>query len=114
MAWTDPAGHVWVTGEVVTAASMNAYVRLNLEDQYRQRGTVALSFSAAVFVNVTVTFPVAFAATPVIQVTPECSSVAVIAAVLSRTATQMTVQVSSRDNAAFSASAVLHWVAHRA
>ena len=31
MAWTDPAGHVWVTGEVVTAANMNTYVRLNLE-----------------------------------------------------------------------------------
>ncbi len=31
MAWTDPAGHVWTTGETVTAANMNTYIRLNLE-----------------------------------------------------------------------------------
>lgn len=31
MAWTDPAAHVYVTGEVVTAATLNTYVRLNLQ-----------------------------------------------------------------------------------
>lgn len=32
MAWTDPSGHVWVTGETVTAANMNTYIRLNLQE----------------------------------------------------------------------------------
>lgn len=36
MAWTAPSGHVWVTGEIVTAASLNTYVRLNLEDLDRR------------------------------------------------------------------------------
>lgn len=26
MAWTDPAGHVWAVGEIVTAANMNTYI----------------------------------------------------------------------------------------
>lgn len=30
MAWTDPGAHIWTTSEVVTAANMNTYVRLNL------------------------------------------------------------------------------------
>lgn len=30
MAWTDPAGHVWTTGEIVTAASMNTYIKDDL------------------------------------------------------------------------------------
>lgn len=34
MAWTDPAAHVYVTGEVVTAATLNTYVRLNLQALY--------------------------------------------------------------------------------
>jgi len=32
VAWTDPVGHVWITGEVVTAGSLNTYVRLNLQE----------------------------------------------------------------------------------
>lgn len=32
MAWTDPSGHVWTTGETVTAANMNTYIRLNLQE----------------------------------------------------------------------------------
>lgn len=28
--WTDPGSHIWTTSEVVTAASMNTYIRLNL------------------------------------------------------------------------------------
>ncbi len=41
MAWTDPAGHVWVTGEVVTAANMNAFIRLNLEETCPDTATTA-------------------------------------------------------------------------
>lgn len=55
MTWTDPALHVWTTGEVVTAAVMNTYVRLNLLALYdapwcRAYSTVALSVP-----NITVT-----------------------------------------------------------
>lgn len=28
--WTDPGGHVWTTGEMVTAANMNTYIKDNL------------------------------------------------------------------------------------
>lgn len=45
MAWTAPSGHVWTTGEVVTAANMNTYIRLNLEDLGRR--TVAVFDSVA-------------------------------------------------------------------
>ncbi len=41
MAWTDPAGHVWVTGEIVTAANMNAFIRLNLEETCPDTATTA-------------------------------------------------------------------------
>lgn len=30
MSWSAPLGHVWTTSEVVTAANMNTYIRLNL------------------------------------------------------------------------------------
>jgi hypothetical protein len=30
MAWTDPTAHVYVTGEVVTAATMNTYIKDDL------------------------------------------------------------------------------------
>jgi hypothetical protein len=30
MAWTDPAAHVWTTGEQVSAANMNTYLKDNL------------------------------------------------------------------------------------
>ncbi len=40
MAWSSPSGHVWTTGEVVTAANMNTYIRLNLEDLDRRTVTV--------------------------------------------------------------------------
>jgi hypothetical protein len=30
MAWTDPSGHVYATGEIVTAATLNTYVQANL------------------------------------------------------------------------------------
>ena len=31
MSWTNPDNHVWTTGEIVTAANMNTYIRLNLD-----------------------------------------------------------------------------------
>ncbi len=30
MAWTDPAGHVWAVGEVLSAANMNTYIANDL------------------------------------------------------------------------------------
>ncbi len=41
MAWTDPAGHVWTTGEKVTAANMNTFIRLNLEETAPDKVTTA-------------------------------------------------------------------------
>jgi hypothetical protein len=41
MAWTDPAGHVWTTGEAVTAANMNTFIRLNLEETCPDTATTA-------------------------------------------------------------------------
>lgn len=41
MAWTDPAGHVWATSETVTAANMNTYIRLNLEETAADTATTA-------------------------------------------------------------------------
>lgn len=41
MAWTDPAGHVWTTGEAVTAANMNTFIRLNLEATAPDKVTTA-------------------------------------------------------------------------
>jgi hypothetical protein len=36
MAWTAPSGHVFATGEVVTAATMNTYIKDNLIDLDRR------------------------------------------------------------------------------
>lgn len=36
MSWTSPLGHVWVTGEIVTAANLNTYVTYNLDDLDRR------------------------------------------------------------------------------
>lgn len=41
MGWTDPSGHVWATGEVVSAADMNTYIRLNLEESASDKVTTA-------------------------------------------------------------------------
>ncbi len=41
MAWTDPAGHVWTTAETVTAANMNTFIRLNLEETCPDTATTA-------------------------------------------------------------------------
>ena len=41
MAWTDPAGHIWTTGETVTAANMNTFIRLNLEETCPDTATTA-------------------------------------------------------------------------
>lgn len=34
MAWTAPDNHIWATGEVVSAANMNTYIRLDLDYLY--------------------------------------------------------------------------------
>lgn len=41
MAWTDPAGHVWATSETVTAANMNTFIRLNLEETAPDKAVAA-------------------------------------------------------------------------
>jgi hypothetical protein len=33
-AWSNPDSHVWTAGEVLTAANMNTYIRLNLDFLY--------------------------------------------------------------------------------
>lgn len=40
MSWTAPSGHVFVTGEIVTAATLNTYVRLNLDDLDRRTSPI--------------------------------------------------------------------------
>ena len=55
MAWTDPAGHVWVTGEVVTAANLNTYVRLNLEALYDAPFCRAFASAALGVASITIT-----------------------------------------------------------
>lgn len=41
MAWTDPNGHPWAVGELVSAADMNTYVRLDLEETAPDKVTTA-------------------------------------------------------------------------
>lgn len=36
MSWTAPSGHVWTTGEIVSAANMNTYIKDNLIDLDRR------------------------------------------------------------------------------
>ena len=55
MPWTDPAGHVWVTGEVVTAANLNTYVRLNLEALYDAPFCRAFASAAVSVPNLAIT-----------------------------------------------------------
>lgn len=63
MSWNDPAGHVFVTGEVVTAATLNTYVKDNLIDLDRrtspQGAYVATdeSTSSATFVDLATVGP---------------------------------------------------------
>jgi hypothetical protein len=41
MAWTNPDSHIWTAGEVLTAANMNTYVRLNLDFLYGDAAWIA-------------------------------------------------------------------------
>jgi hypothetical protein len=41
MAWTNPDSHIWTAGEVLTAANMNTYVRLNLDFLYGDTAWIA-------------------------------------------------------------------------
>lgn len=41
MAWTPPSGHIYVTGEIVTAATMNTYIEANLDDLDRRTTTLS-------------------------------------------------------------------------
>lgn len=41
--WTDPAGHVWATGETVTASNMNTYIANNLSYLKGDAGVITLS-----------------------------------------------------------------------
>jgi len=45
MSWTAPSGHVFVVGEIVTAATLNTYVKDNLLDLDRR--TTALTSTVA-------------------------------------------------------------------
>jgi hypothetical protein len=46
MAWTDPAAHVWTTGEVVTAANLNTYIKDNLLALYNAPSVRAFNSAA--------------------------------------------------------------------
>lgn len=43
MSWTDPAGHVYATAEVLSASTLNTYVRLNLTDLDRRTTVTSAS-----------------------------------------------------------------------
>jgi hypothetical protein len=45
MAWTAPSGHVWATGETVTAASMNTYIANDLTFVYGDTAWTAPTFA---------------------------------------------------------------------
>ena len=45
MAWTDPQSHVFVTGELLSASTMNTFIKDNLNDLHR-RTTVNYDFHA--------------------------------------------------------------------
>ena len=45
MAWTNPDSHVWTTGETLTAANMNTYIRLNLDFLYGDTAWTAVSYT---------------------------------------------------------------------
>jgi hypothetical protein len=47
MAWTSPSGHVFVTGEVVTAATLNTYVKDNLLDLDRRATATGASVATS-------------------------------------------------------------------
>lgn len=45
MSWTAPSGHVWATGEIVTAANMNTYIANDLTFLYGDTGWTAPTFT---------------------------------------------------------------------
>lgn len=75
MAWTAP--RTWESGDTVTAAALNTDVRDNqirLESRI-QAGTAAVTPVSGTPTSATVTFPVAFAVAPYVQVSVATSSV---------------------------------------
>lgn len=46
MSWTDPAGHVFAAGEIVTAATLNSYVKDDLIDLDRRTSPAAQYIAA--------------------------------------------------------------------
>lgn len=50
MAWTDPAGHVFVVGEIVSPATLNTYVKDNLvalQNSLQMKGKTTLSLNGS-------------------------------------------------------------------
>lgn len=78
-----------------------------------QTGVDSFSFAATATVNRTITFPTAFSVAPRILLTAECASVAMVAFVLSRTATSFTYQMATLAGTSTSVAVTLHWAAHR-
>lgn len=67
MAWTNP--RTWVAGEKPTAATLNAHIRdnlsaLNAKTQFGSATSASVANGAGA--DISVTFPVAFAATPTV------------------------------------------------
>ena len=81
MSWTDPSAHVYTTGEVVTAGTLNTYVQANLllalhgtvNNQFVQSATFTITFSAAATATGTATFGTAFATGPA-TITVSCTA----------------------------------------
>ena len=44
MAWTDPNTHIYVTGEILSASTMNTFIKENLMDLHR-RTTIEYNFT---------------------------------------------------------------------
>lgn len=66
MAWTDPSGHVYATGEVLAASTLNTYVKDNLIDLDRRTtitgattATLETTTTSASYVNLATTGPAA-------------------------------------------------------
>ena len=81
-----------------------------VEERLGQRGTVAVAVAAASLGSVVVTFPIAFAAAPIVQVTTQNNTL-MLATVESITATQMTVGVRHINATNVTGSYTVGWLA---
>ena len=105
--------HDWTTSSPTSA---DRFQRLAEDVMFlwHQKGTAALSFSASAVASGPVTFPVAFAAAPVVQLTgQDAANLDLVCAITARSTTSFSYRAVVRNGTTVTGSATLHWVAFK-